>query len=131
MSDDDREVTPVHVHIASSAVPAAGPPAARYRTMFETYVLTAGDPVMCILPEDSSRYCALVQAIDNDIVLGPSAGVAGSAVNTVASVPNPNGAYVPKANTAPVRLEGGNAVFAGVTTTATASRVSVIATYRA
>lgn len=131
MSDDNQQHK-LPVHIASSDVPIGAAPAApaRWRTSFGTYVLTADDPAQCILPEDARRVSALVQAIDNDIVIGPSKGAVAAPVNTVANVPQPNGAYIPKANTAPTPVKGGNVVFAGATTTATESRVTVIATYR-
>lgn len=123
-------MVPVGVHIVSSAVPQPAA-AGKLRTSYETYVLTANDPAQCILPDDDKRVIALVQAIDNDIVLGPTNAVAGSTVNTVAGVPQPNGAYIPKANTAPTPVKGGNAVWAGITTAGSNSRVTVIATYRA
>lgn len=111
--------------------PASSPARRRKLTRFQTYVLTASDPTDCILPESADRIVAFVQAIDNDIVLGPTKGVVGAGVNTAVGVPNPNGAYVPKSNTWQTRIDGSNPVYAGVTTTATASRVTVIETYLA
>lgn len=132
MSEDYE---PVRVHLASVEAGIGGAPAAAARprrtATYETFVLTANDPVMAILPPDPEgrRTCAYVQAIDNDVVLGPTAGVAGAAANTVTNVPNPNGTYLPKANTAPYPVEDSGPVFAGVTTTASASRVAVTAVY--
>jgi len=133
MSDDAGiTVDPVAVHVASVAPGAQlGAPAGRaLHTSFETYVLTVNDPAQCILPENGKRISALVQPIDNDIVLGPSKAVVASPANTVASVPQPNGAYIPHTNTQPYEVKGSNVVFAGITTTASSSRVTVIATYR-
>jgi hypothetical protein len=43
---------------------------------YETVVLTAKDPVQSILAEDEDREIAYVQALDNDIVIGPKNVVA-------------------------------------------------------
>jgi hypothetical protein len=128
---DHPAIEPIQViaHIKSSDVSLDGA-APRLRTSYETFVLTANDPAQCILPEDDRRVCAYVQAIDNDIVLGPTKAVVNNPVNTVANVPQPNGAYVPKANTAPYPVYDSNAVYAGITITASNSRVTVVATYR-
>lgn len=119
------DTQPVPVHVTGAAK------SRRKLTRFETYVLTASDPAQCILPESEDRICAYVQAIDNDIVLGPTKGVVAAAVNIVVNVPSPNGAYIPKANTVPYPVEGTNAVYAGITTSAANSRVAVVETYYA
>jgi len=125
---------PVSVHIAS-ADPGALPPGAKHahrsRGMYQTFVLTAADPAQCILPEDENREIAYIKALDNDIMIGPSAGVVGAAVNTVASVPNPNGTLVQKSDTAPYPVHDNGAVYAGITTTGSSSRVTVAAYYKA
>lgn len=118
------------VHITGSDIPLGRKPR-RCVARYETYVLTANDPTMCILPENPDREIAFVQAIDNDIVLGPTKAVVGAAQNTVTSVPNPNGTYLPKANTVPYPVLDSNAVYAGVTTTSSSSRVSVTDYFRA
>lgn len=123
------EVTPLPVKIVE--YPAQAPvKVPRVETRYETFVLTSNDPAQCILPEDTNRICAYVQAIDTDIVLGQSRAMVANPVNTVASVPTPFGAYIPKANTAPTRIEDSNAVFAGLTSS-TSTRVTVIASYNA
>lgn len=99
----------------------------RVLSRYETYVLTSNDPVQCILPQDEDRIEYTIIALDNDIVLGPTKGVVGAAVNTVASVPNPNGGYIPKSLQFVFKDTG--QVYAGVTTVASNSRVTVIDTY--
>lgn len=112
--------------LSSKATSRSGP---RCKGSYQTFVLTANDPVAEILPQDDNREYATIQAIDNDVVIGPKAAVQSSA-NTVTSVPQPQGTYLPKANTAPIMVKDYNAVFAGATTTATESRVAVAAFYR-
>ncbi|HEY1622147.1 MAG TPA: hypothetical protein VGG25_31305 [Streptosporangiaceae bacterium] len=134
MSISTESIPPVRVHVTGSDVPAA---AARtgpvYESVYETFVLTANDPVQCILPQDERRVIAHIIALDNDVVIGVQ-GQAGAALNTAADTPMPIGALVPSQATAgaavlyPV-LDNGP-VFAGATTTAENSRVSVSATYR-
>lgn len=125
----DVDSMPVHITGAEKGVVTTLAPKAgkRFRTTYETYVLTANDPVMNILPQDPKRYRYSIIAIDNDIVLGPSKGVVGNPVNTVASVPAPNGAYFPKGLWRDFHDNG--MVYAGATTVATISRVAVIAEY--
>lgn len=122
---------PLVVHLASAApgVLAGAPKARRVLSRYLTYVLTAGDPAQCILPQDDDRIEYTIIAIDNDVVLGPTKGVVGAAVNTVANVPTPNGGYVPKGLPGLQRLKDTNQVYAGITTTASNSRVTVIDTY--
>ena len=128
---------PIKVHVASisdDARPApSGRPQERYRGVYTTVQLTANDPVQNILPEDPDRVEAYVIALDNDIVIGTQNQVRAEQ-NTTADVPYPIGSYVP-AKTAggsfiPFPVRDCNAVFAGVTTTASNSRVSVAAYYR-
>ena len=118
------------VHVASSDVPTI-PTRKQKRTVFNTVVLTAGEPVQEILPKSEKRICAYVQAIDNDIVLASSLAQGQSRTNTAASVPSPSGSYLPKANTAPLRLDGNDLIYAAATTTGTNSRVAVTAIYYA
>ena len=132
----NEQVEPVKVHLtgAEPGVLGAGPaPARRYTAHYETFQLTANDPVQCILPEDDSRVETYILALDNDIVIGTRNQVA-AAQNTVASVPYPIGAYVPAKSTGgslvPFPVKDCDAVYAGVTTTNSNSRVSVAAYYR-
>jgi hypothetical protein len=64
-------------------------------------------------------------------MLASSEGDAGAAGNSRTTVTNPSGAVIPKANLAPWPVQDNRAVYAGVTTTASNSRVSVVAYYRA
>jgi len=133
----DPEVPPIRVHVASveSGVSMGAPAAARrkYRAHYETFVLTANDPVQCILPEDSDRVEAFVLALDNDILIGTK-GQVGAGNNTVAGVAQPIGTYLlAKTNGGaifPFPVKDCDALFAGVTTTGSNSRVSVAAYYR-
>lgn len=122
----------VHVEnaheINAKAAPAAAPSPA-YVGKYETIVLTANDPVQSLLAEDSSRRIAFVQALDNDVVVGTHGQVA-AAANTVSDVPQPQGAYIPKANGSPTPIVDCNAVWVGITTTTSNSRVSVLSFYR-
>jgi hypothetical protein len=127
---NEEKITPIPIHVAS-AEPGVltGQPVnnKRFKTTYETYVLTAADPVQNILPQDPKRYRYSIFSVDNDIVLGPSKGVTGNAVNTVAGVPAPNGGYFPKGLWRDFHDNG--MVYAGATTIATISRVVVIAEY--
>lgn len=133
----NEQIEAVHVHVASVAdgvtVPGQPRPGRRYRAHYETFQLTANDPVQCILPEDGDRVEAYVLALDNDIVIGTKNQVSATQ-NTAASVPYPIGAYVPAKTTGgsliPFPVKDCDAVYAGVTTTGSNSRVSVAAYYR-
>jgi len=132
-----EQLEAVHVHVASVAqdvtLPGRERPAQRYRAHYETFQLTASDPVQCILPEDPDRAEAYVMALDNDVVIGTRNQVS-AAQNTAANVPYPIGAYIPaKTNGGsliPFCVKDCDAVYAGVTTTGSNSRVSVAAYYR-
>jgi hypothetical protein len=127
---DTETIPAVRIHVASAEPGVLGgqPKKRRVLSRYETYVLTASDPAQCILPQDEDRIAYTIIALDNDIVLGPTKGVVGAGVNTVANVPSPNGGYIPKGLPG-LRLRDTNQVFAGVTTTASNSRVTVIDTY--
>lgn len=123
---------PVKVHIVSTEVvpqPAPKPKRKNRRTVFETVVLTANEPVQIILPSSDARVKAYIQPLDNDIVLTSSKAQAQASANTETNVPFPSGTYLPKSNTAPYPVEGNDAVYAAATTTATSSRVSIQAVY--
>jgi hypothetical protein len=124
---------PIKVHVASigteaSAAMPSVPSREVWTAHYETFQLTANDPVQCILPEDATRVVAYILALDVDIVIGTKNQAAASQ-NTVANVPYPIGTYVPKALTSPYPVQDCDAVYAGVTTSAN-SRVSVAAYYR-
>lgn len=137
----DTQMEPVPVHLASIAAgiadarktdgAGAGHPVPR--GVYTTFVLTADDPVQCILPADDDRLQAHVSALDNDIVIG-TRNQAQAAQNTAANVPQPIGGYIPSKTSGgsiiPYPVRDCGAVFAGATTTASNSRVSVLAYYR-
>jgi hypothetical protein len=128
----DTAYEPVKVHIVADATKgdAAPPKRRQHRAVYQTFLLTAANPTECILPADEDRVSAYVQALDNDIVLGHTQGIVGNGVNMVTGAPAPYGALVPHANTAPFPVDDNAAVFAGATTAASSSRVTVIASYR-
>jgi hypothetical protein len=129
MTTESETIPAVKVHVESASPGVLDGQTGKRRVLsrYETYVLTASDPAQCILPQDEDRIEYTIIALDNDIILGPTKGVVGAGVNTVASVPNPNGGYIPKS----LRFvfKDTNQVYAGVTTTATNSRVTVIDSY--
>jgi hypothetical protein len=133
MSSEDRPA--VRVHVASADV-QLGSPAGKRKTargVYTTFVLTANDPVQCILPEDPARVSAWVVALDNDIVIGGK-GQVQVTQNTASGVPVPIGAYIPTGVFGDQRpalfpVDDCNAVYAGITTTSSNSRVSVAAFY--
>lgn len=136
MSTPPEHMTPVPVELTAAAIAsigqaASGPRRRRSRrVVYRTVVLTADDPTQEILPASSSRVCAYLQALDNDVMLGPDDATVRAKGNTAAAPQlNPSGATLPKANTAPWPIEDSRAVWAGVTTTATNSRVSITAVY--
>lgn len=134
----DELAPPIRVHVASidasAQLGAGAAPQATWKAVYTTFQLTANDPVQCILPEDPSRCEAYVITLDNDIVIGTRAQCQ-AAQNTATSVPYPIGAYIPAKTTGgsliPFPVKDCNAVYAGVTTTGSNSRVSVAAYYRA
>ena len=134
MSSEKIPTVNVHVASAEPGIMAPHPQAhSRYTAHYETFQLTANDPVACILPEDPDRVEAFVLALDNDIVIGTK-NQASAAQNTISGVPYPIGCYVPAktdgGSITPFPVRDCDAVFAGVTTTAANSRVSVAAYYR-
>lgn len=105
----------------------------RYRAEYQTVVLSSKDPVQEILPQSEGRHCAYIMPIDNDIVIGKDASMCGASSNTVTNVPSPSGTYVPAKTTGgalqwlPVYTT--DKVYAGITTTGSNSRVSIVAYY--
>lgn len=138
MSDieDEVKITPVPIHVASVAAGLAlsdtsqgtTPPKRQFRTKYETFVLTANDQSECILAQADDRDEFFVLAVDNDVVIGPTKGVAANPSNIVAGTPNATGAYCPKGILMGPFQDNGQ-LYAGVTTTASSSRVTVISTY--
>jgi len=109
-------------------------PRKRYRSTYQTIVLTADDPVQLILPDSDLRVIAYVVTLDNDIVLSNNFGDAQSALNVKSGTPFPIGCLVPAKGTGgasfPFPVIDSARVYAGVTTTATNSRVAITAVYR-
>lgn len=95
----------VHAHITGSDVPLYPPPAAgkrvRYTTLTRTVVITTDNKVPQLLPEDFSRCEWWVQPLDFDIVVCHSYTQAQASGNSPAATQsNPDGAYMPKSDTA-------------------------------
>jgi hypothetical protein len=118
-------IMPVPVSVCDPVVTVATVP---QHVSFHTLVLTTDDPQRQLLPLDALRVEALVQALDQDVVLTSSRSQAQSTANTVASLPNPDGAILPKANTTPTRMPATAEVWA--TAQVLPARVSVIVTRR-
>jgi len=118
------------VHIVGDATKVEPRPERR-RVTLGTVVLTADDTAQELLPPADDRVCAYILSLDNDVVIGKDKATVMSPSNTKTNVPQPSGAVVPKSLTAWTPLETSDRVWAGVTTTATNSRVSVISVYRA
>lgn len=116
---------PVPVHVVSAAVPlgAKTPAPPEFRVVYSTAVLSSDDPAQNILPASPDRVSALVQALDDDIVIA----------GNLAEARNANGTVVPKANTAPYPVTDTGPVYAGVVAALTGTetaRVAISATYR-
>jgi len=94
--------------------------------VYYTVVLTANQPVETLLGNDPDRVVAEIVAIDNPVVIAESQAKAQSPANLTANVPAPQGMLLP----VNVRLTviHTRECFVSATTTATASRVSVLVT---
>jgi hypothetical protein len=123
---DDIVPVPVTVHNFPPATPAYGVPDHATCT---TLLLTAQDPVQQLAPEDPlGCEVTIIQPGDNDIVVCHSKGEAQSVSNTIAALPNPSGAIIPKTYPAPVQIRTKSRLL--VTAQAFPTRVSVILTRR-
>lgn len=92
-----------------------------------TVTLSANNPVLPVLPRDTTRRSAVVLAVDNDVYLsndpGQAANAAASGGTTAEGVFYlPAGIGIPWQNT--------DQLWAAVTTTGTSSRVSVMASFK-
>lgn len=126
-AEHDHQMPVMSVHIASSDVPQAAPAARQPPpASFYTLVLTAAYPVRLMLPLAPSREWAIVQALDNDVVLCDTEGQAQDPANADTGLAAPQGAVVPVGVVIPLRNR--NAVY--VTAATFPSRVSIIAAYR-
>jgi len=92
-----------------------------------TVTLSANNPVLPLLPRDTTRRSAVVLAVDNDVYLSNDPGQAQNAAASGGATAEgvfylPAGIGVPVENT--------DQLWAAVTTTATSSRVSVMASFK-
>lgn len=118
---------PVPVHIAGisaevtlgQAAPAPGRD--RIRTRFLTETVDDANPVRPLLPDDSHRAGAQIQATGGDVVLCASQSDAQQAP--------PQGSTLPSANTAPWPVRGQGAVWAAQATSGDSCVISVTADY--
>lgn len=126
MSDQQAEYPPARVHVVSSDVPLGGEATRqrpRIRLTPTTIVLTANFPVRNLLPLSEARDYAIIQALDNPIVICDSQGQAQSESNSVTALTSPDGAVIPTGVVVPLR----NANPLWVTAATFPSRVSVLA----
>jgi hypothetical protein len=97
-----NELTPIPIHVASvsSDIRLAEVTAAkkcRRKSVYQTILLTANDPVQQILEPSDNRVIAWVQPIDQDVVLTANKGDGQSSRNTGDStLANPTGALLKK-----------------------------------
>jgi hypothetical protein len=94
------------------------------QAVYFTVVLTAGQPVQNLLPRDPDRLQATIIALDNPVVIAESLAKAESVANQTASVPAPQGGFLPVGIRLPVRHT--KEAYVAATTTATNSRVFVL-----
>lgn len=92
-----------------------------------TVTLSANNPVLPLLPADTTRRSAVVLAVDNDVYLSNDPGQAQNAAASGAATAEgvfylPAGIAVPWQNT--------GQLWAAVTTTGTSSRISVMASFK-
>lgn len=97
-------------------------------TVPRTLVLSSANPYLAALPRDMQRRRAVLLAIDNDVVLAESKELAQAIATLVAAGAAAStltgGFYLSKG--VPLPLESRDWMFAAATTTATASRLSVV-----
>lgn len=126
MAEQPEQFGPVRMHLESVAEGILSP-RRRKVVRFETFVLTANDPVQCILPDNPDRCAAYVHAFDNYVALavtrGQGADNTGIADLSVAAT-QVYGQLVSSADTGPTPVGGTNAVFAACAT-AKPARVTV------
>lgn len=77
-----------------------------------------------LLPQDPCRKRAVIMSIDQDVVLCLAKDQASAADNTVASVPQPAGFYLPKL--IPLTIESKGLLWVANTSAASPTRVSVV-----
>jgi hypothetical protein len=122
---DAQEIMPVPVHlVADDTKQQHLPPHMDVRTY--TIVITAANPVPEVLPQDRTREYAVLQALDNQVVLCSTKADAQQPGNSVVGLPNPAGAVLATGIAIPVKGTSHMRLAAAVYP----SRVSVIAGYR-
>lgn len=124
-----EHVEPARVHVVNAHELTR--PKARKRLEVTCYTVVLGtgtNAVQELLPLDETREFAMVQAIDNDVVVCHTSAQAQGAANSTSGLPNPSGYLLPKANTGPTPIHGTNRVL--VTSQANAGRISVMAYQR-
>lgn len=119
--EGDAGVSVIPVHVTN--LPAAPPVAKlRYRTVYNTVILSADDPVLELLPDSDFRVSATVQALDADVVIGNNKAQGGRGSGTV----------IMASNTSPWPVCDSTAVYVAAVaalTGATTIRVSISAVY--
>jgi hypothetical protein len=132
---DGTKVEPLAVHVSNLA--DIKPPKTlrkRYKTVYETIVLTAGDPVQDLLPASDERECAYVAALDFDVVIGKDLGTTQAGRNTAQSPATPiqpSGFLLSAALRAPWPIYESGKLFVAATNLAAAngSRVALTVVY--
>lgn len=121
----EQDYPPARVHITGSDVPMTPAASSRPRIRLTpfTLVLTTQFPVRALLPLSGARDYAIIQALDNPIVICDSEGQAQSPGNAATGLTSADGAVIPTGVVVPVR----NANPLWVTAATFPSRVSVLA----
>jgi hypothetical protein len=92
---------------------------------YQTYVISTGlNPIETVAPYDPLRQYMYIMTIDEPIVLSTVKEQVEAAANTVAAVPNPQGAYLPVTSWTPA-IRHNDAIYAAATS-ATPTRVVVL-----
>lgn len=127
------ELEALRVHVANPEdLRPAAPRRKRYRTVFETIVLTAADPIKQILPASDTREIAYIMSPDNDIVIGKDNATVQAQANTSGSPATPafpSGTLIPKSLTVPWPVQESTAVLAGATNLTANSRITITAVH--
>ena len=92
-----------------------------------TVTLGTANPALPILPADTTRRTAIILAVDNDVYLSSDPGAAMTAANSGGTTAQ--GVFYLPAKV-PLPWDNTAQLWAGATTTASSSRVSVIASFK-
>jgi hypothetical protein len=123
LEDEPAGRTDTLIHGKPVAVDALVPEIGTARTV----TLSAANPSLPVLPRDTTRRSAVILAVDNDVYLSADPGAVMTAANSGGATADgvfylPAGIGIPWQNT--------DQLWAGATTTATSSRVSVMASFK-